>query len=58
MGTYINPGNEGFASILRDDYVDKTGLIALVNEAVGTPRKLVAVTRPREKHVSILFITV
>ena len=47
MGTCINPGNEGFARILADEYVDKTGLISLVNEALGTTRNLVAVTRPR-----------
>ncbi|MBQ9004390.1 MAG: AAA family ATPase [Eggerthellaceae bacterium] len=47
MGTYINPGNAAFASIVADDYVDKTGLIELVNEVAGTPRKLVCVTRPR-----------
>lgn len=47
MGMYVNPGNEGFAGIVPDDYVDKTGLIALVNDVIGTPRKLVCVTRPR-----------
>ena len=47
MGTYVNPGNEGFANIVRDEYVDKTGLIALVNDVINTPRKMVAVTRPR-----------
>lgn len=47
MGRFVNPGNEGFAGIVSDEYVDKTGLIALVNDAIGTPRKLVCVTRPR-----------
>ena len=47
MGMYVNPGNGGFAGILSDEYVDKTGLIALVNDAIGTPRKLVCSTRPR-----------
>ena len=48
MGMYVNPGNEGFAGIVSaGDYVDKTGLIVLVNGAVGTSRKLVCVTRPR-----------
>ncbi len=44
---YVNPGNEDFAGIVADSYVDKTGLISLVNSVIGTPRKLVAVTRPR-----------
>ncbi len=47
MGMYVNPGNGGFAGILSDEYVDKTGLIALVNVVIGTPRKLVCSTRPR-----------
>lgn len=47
MGTYVNPGNAGFATIVADTYVDKTGIIALVNETLNTPRKLVCVTRPR-----------
>ena len=47
MGMYVNPGNAGFAGIVSDEYVDKTGLIALVNSVIGTPRKLVCSTRPR-----------
>lgn len=47
MGTYVNPENDGFAQILRGEYVDKTGLIGLVNDALGTPDNLIAVTRPR-----------
>ena len=30
---YLNPGNEGFAGITRSDYVDKTGLIGLINRS-------------------------
>ncbi len=47
MGMYVNPGNAGFAGILSGEYVDKTGLIALVNAVIGTPNKLVCSTRPR-----------
>ena len=47
MGRYLNPGNEGFREILRTEYVDKTGLIALVNQTVGTIGKLSCVSRPR-----------
>ncbi len=47
MGMYVNPGNEGFIGIVSDEYVDKTGLIVLVSRVIGTPRKLVCVTRPR-----------
>ena len=47
MGIYLNPGNEGFAGIVSGEYIDKTGIIPLVSEAIGTPRKLVCSTRPR-----------
>ena len=47
MDVYLNPGNSGFASIIKSDYVDKTGLIALLNKTIGTTRKLTCVTRPR-----------
>jgi hypothetical protein len=47
MGRYVNPGNEGFASIVADEYVDKTGLITLFDSTLNTQRKLVMVSRPR-----------
>lgn len=47
MGTYLNPGNSGFAGILNDVYVDKTGLIALINNSIETPRRLTCISRPR-----------
>ncbi len=47
MGTYLNPGNRGFQEILQSEYVDKTGLIALVNQTVGTMAKLSCISRPR-----------
>ncbi|MBQ1311811.1 MAG: AAA family ATPase [Blautia sp.] len=47
MGIYVNPGNDGFRQILRGKYVDKTGLIALVNENIETSDKLICVSRPR-----------
>ena len=47
MGTYLNPGNSGFERILKNRYVDKTKLIALLNETIGTTRNLSCVSRPR-----------
>ena len=47
MGTYLNPGNSGFAEILQSDYVDKTGLISLINSTIGTKKKLTCISRPR-----------
>ena len=47
MGNYLNPGNYGFVEIRNGTYVDKSGLIGLVNSVTNTPRKLVCVSRPR-----------
>ena len=47
MGTYINIGNEGFKSARRGEYVDKSGLINVVNAAMGTERRFTCVTRSR-----------
>jgi len=47
MGNYLNPGNSGFKEIRRATYVDKSGLIGLVNSTIRTPQKLVCVSRPR-----------
>ena len=47
MGTYLNPGNEEFKRVIKSNYVDKTGLIALLNPAIGTNRNLTCVSRPR-----------
>ena len=47
MGTYINPGNTAFMEIADADYVDKTGLISLLNSTIGRKNKLTCVSRPR-----------
>ena len=47
MGIYINPGNKAFMETLRDHYIDKSGLIRLINRTIDTPGKLTCVSRPR-----------
>ena len=47
MGTYLNPGNCGFEEMLKSAYVDKTGLIRLINRSLGTKKKLTCISRPR-----------
>ncbi len=47
MGKYINIGNTDFASVRKDEYVDKSQLIAYVNSVLGTQRKFLCVTRAR-----------
>ncbi len=47
MGKYLNPGNDGFRSIRKGEYIDKTGLIEYMNRILGTKKKLTCVNRPR-----------
>ena len=47
MGNYLNPGNEGFTIIRNGTYVDKTGMIGLINQTIGTPQCLTCISRPR-----------
>ena len=47
MGTYINIGNAGFQSARNGEYVDKSGLISIVNATLNTERRFSCVTRSR-----------
>lgn len=47
MGNYLNPGNSGFARIRNDVYIDKSGLIGLINQTIDTSRCLTCISRPR-----------
>lgn len=47
MGNYLNIGNAGFQAVRRGLYVDKSGMIAFLNETLGTMDKLTCVSRPR-----------
>ena len=47
MGIYINKGNEGFRSVRNSEYVDKSGLIAIVNKTLFTEQRFSCVTRSR-----------
>jgi len=46
-GQYVNPGNSGFRRILNSEYIDKTGLIDLMNKRISSPEALVCISRPR-----------
>ena len=47
MGLYINPGNENFRFIVNAGYIDKTGLISVINSTINTREMLSCVSRPR-----------
>ena len=47
MGIYINKGNSGFRQIRNSEYIDKSGLIGVVNQTLFTEQKFTCVTRCR-----------
>ncbi|MBR4223486.1 MAG: AAA family ATPase [Oscillospiraceae bacterium] len=47
MGRYIDPGNDGFRLLSQKNYVDKTGVIGLINDRIGTNECLICISRPR-----------
>ncbi|HAL18391.1 MAG TPA: hypothetical protein DCO86_02055 [Spirochaetaceae bacterium] len=48
MGTYLNPTNDNFREDAYDGkYVDKTGMLAIMDKRIGTKRKFACVSRPR-----------
>ena len=47
MGKYLNPGNEAFREIIKGYYIDKTGLIEVVNNTINKTGKLTCLSRPR-----------
>lgn len=51
MGTCVNPGNEGFSEARSGTYVDKSGLIGLLNDRVcRDPVVLVSPPAPSQAH--------
>ena len=54
MGIYVNPGNDLFAEAAGSPiFVDKTMMIAYLNQLLGTTQKHVCVSRPRRFGKSI-----
>ena len=47
MGIYINVGNAGFQRARNSEYVDKSGLISVVNASLNTEQAFMCVTRSR-----------
>ena len=47
MGTFINIGNAGFQRARNGEYIDKSGLIAIINNTINTEHSFSCVTRCR-----------
>lgn len=53
MGAYINIGNAGFQRVRNSEYIDKSGLISVVNSTLFTERSLSCVSRCRRFGKSV-----
>ena len=51
MGIYIDKGNGVFSRTRNSEYVDKSGLIAVINNTLFTRQKFTCVTRSRRPIV-------
>ena len=47
MGLYINIGNAGFQSARNGEYVDKSGMISVINATLNTEQRFCCVSRAR-----------
>ena len=47
MGKYINIGNAGFLRVRNAEYVDKSGLLSVVNSTLFTEKCFICVSRCR-----------
>lgn len=47
MGVYLNPGNIPFTCVRNSTYVDKSGLISLINRTINTSQRFTCVSHPR-----------
>ena len=47
MGIYLNLGNSGFQSVRNGEYIDKSGLISVVNSTINTEQRCSCVSRCR-----------
>ena len=59
MGTYIDIGNAGFESVRKGEYVDKSGLIAVINGTINTEQRFSCVSRCRRfgKSMAAMMLT-
>ncbi len=53
MGTFIDKGNLAFRGILNSDFIDKSGLIEILNENLDTSHRYICVSRPRRFGKSV-----
>ncbi|MBQ3655355.1 MAG: AAA family ATPase [Bacteroidales bacterium] len=53
MGIFIDKGNLAFQSIKKSDFIDKSGLIDILNDNFDTQHRYICVSRPRRFGKSV-----
>ncbi len=53
MGIFIDKGNTAFESIRNSDFVDKSGILEILNNNLNTSHRYVCVSRPRRFGKSV-----
>ncbi len=53
MSDYIDYGNSDFRSVINSNFVDKSGLLAFLNNNLDTENKFVCISRPRRFGKSV-----
>lgn len=53
MGRFLKKGNEGFKAVVRSEFVDKSKLIDIINNTLGTERQFTCVSRARRFGKSV-----
>ena len=53
MGKFLQKGNDGFRAVRNSEFVDKSGLIQVINSTLNTERQFTCVSRARRFGKSI-----
>ena len=53
MGIFIDKGNLAFQGIMNSEFVDKSGLIEILNDNIDTSHRYICVSRPRRFGKSV-----
>ena len=53
MEMYIDKGNAGFQSVLNSNFVDKSGVLNILNRSIDTENRFICVSRPRRFGKSV-----
>ena len=53
MGIFIDKGNIAFKGIRNSDFIDKSGLLEILNDCIDTPHRYICVSRPRRFGKSV-----